>query len=88
MNVITLKKKSIGLNKVSCDCGFYKFATTGGEADGIARRHAVIHEETTTVEFRNGVEVNLNPRTCLPGRWAGNGASIDNDAHAYQNALA
>jgi hypothetical protein len=71
MYLIVIKKKSLGLNKSSCSCGWYKFSTTGGESDALGRRHAQIHPEVRIAEYIDGNMVNYSGRRAVPNRKSG-----------------
>lgn len=71
MNLIVINKKSEGLNKASCSCGWFKFSTTGLEIDRLGESHKKEHDVARVVQSVEGKIVNYSGRRAHPGRPAG-----------------
>jgi hypothetical protein len=56
MRNVLIKKKSEGLHKVSCDCGFVKFFDRGADADRIGEKHAQACSPSIITRMFDGVE--------------------------------
>lgn len=71
MELILINKKSVGLNKASCSCGWAKFSTTGLEIDRLSNKHAKDHKQHRVVQAIDGEVIEYSGRRAHPGRPSG-----------------
>lgn len=87
MQVIVISKKSHGISRSSCNCGWNQICSNGAIAEAAGIRHRVKHASFSIQTFIDGV-LQVDPvRRAVPGRFGGNpntGSGMIDDATPYQ----
>jgi hypothetical protein len=76
---IHIAKKSDGLHKVSCSCGFAQFFTLGVDTDRVGEKHARDCGPSIIKRTLDGCEIIEIQKMARPGRPAGGLNSSYND---------